>query len=66
MLSLSVHSFSITYNIRQYKFNKIWLLNILGGSVHTKNKKAVALVVASKEKGLEVNAGKWSRLEIRM
>ena len=33
-------------------------VNTLGGSVHTVMKKAEALVVASKETGLEVNAGK--------
>jgi hypothetical protein len=40
---------------------------ILGGSVHTINKNAEALVVASKENGLEVKADKttWSCLEIR-
>ena len=31
-------------------------VNILGGSVHTLKEKAEALVVASKETGLEVNA----------
>jgi len=33
-------------------------VNILGGSVHTIKKKAEALVVASKETRLEVNANK--------
>ena len=33
-------------------------VNILGGSVHTIKKKAEALVVSSKEIGLEVNADK--------
>jgi len=33
-------------------------VNILGGSVHTIKKNAEALVVASKETGLEVNADK--------
>jgi hypothetical protein len=33
-------------------------VNILGGSVHTINKKAEALVVASKENGLEEDAAK--------
>ena len=32
-------------------------VNILGGSIHTIKKNAEALVVASKETGLEVNAG---------
>jgi hypothetical protein len=33
-------------------------VNIFGGSVHTISKNAEALVVASKETGLEVNADK--------
>jgi len=33
-------------------------VNIKGGSVNIKKKNAEALVVASKEKGLEVNADK--------
>jgi hypothetical protein len=33
-------------------------VNLLGGSVHTIKKNAEALVVASKETGLEVNADK--------
>jgi hypothetical protein len=33
-------------------------INILGGSVNTVKEKAEALVVASKEMGLEVNADK--------
>jgi len=33
-------------------------VNIFGGSVHTVSKNAEALVVASKETGLEVNADK--------
>jgi hypothetical protein len=33
-------------------------VNILGGSVHTVKKSAEALVVATKEIGLEVNANK--------
>jgi hypothetical protein len=33
-------------------------VNILGGSVHTVNEKAQALIVVSKETGLEVNADK--------
>jgi len=46
-------------------------VNILGGSVHTVKKNAEALIVASKEIGLEANADKtkystWSCLEIRM
>jgi len=44
-------------------------VNILGGSVHVIKENAKALVVASMEIGLEVNADKtstWSCLEIRM
>ena len=33
-------------------------VNILGGSMHTIKKNTEALVVASKETGLEVNAGR--------
>jgi len=36
-------------------------VNILGGSVHTAKENAEALVVASKETGLEVNAVNISR-----
>jgi len=44
-------------------------VNILGGSIHTIKEKAEALVLASKENGLEVNADKTkylSYLEFRM
>ena len=44
-------------------------VNISGGIVHAVKKNTDALVVASKESGLEVNAGNistWSCLEIRM
>ena len=46
-------------------------VNILGGSVYTVKENTEALVVASKETGLEVNVDKtkystWSCLEIRM
>jgi hypothetical protein len=44
-------------------------VNILGGSAHAIKENTEALVVASKEIGLEVNAGKlstWSCLAIRM
>jgi hypothetical protein len=43
--------------------------NMMGRSVHTVQGNAEALIVASKEIGLEVNAGKlstWSCLEIRI
>ena len=33
-------------------------INVLGGSIHTIKKNAKALVAASKESGLEVNANK--------
>jgi hypothetical protein len=39
-------------------------VNILGGSVHTIKKIAEALVVASKETGLEVNADKTKYMMI--
>jgi len=44
-------------------------VNILGGSVHTIKENTEALIVASKEIKLEVNADKtytWSCLEISM
>jgi len=44
-------------------------VNILGGSVHTKKKNTEALVVVSKETGIDVNADKTKyivMLEIRM
>ena len=43
-------------------------VNILGGSVHTVKKNAEALIVASKEIGLEmlIKLSTWSCLEIRM
>ena len=44
-------------------------VNILGGSVHNVKENAKALIMASKEIGLEVNPDKtstWSCLEIRM
>ena len=44
-------------------------INILGGSIHTIKKNTDALVVTSKETGLEVNVEKlstWSCLEIRV
>ena len=47
----------------------ITYFNILDGSVHTKKEYAEALIVASKETGLELNADKTKYvvcLEIRM
>jgi len=41
-------------------------VNILGGSVHTTKENKQALVVASKEIGLEVNADKTKSMVIRM
>ena len=38
-------------------------LNTLGGSVHTVKGNAEALVVATKETGLDLNASAWSCLE---
>jgi hypothetical protein len=37
-------------------------VNIMGGSVHTIKENAEALVVASKENGLEINADKYKYL----
>ena len=43
-------------------------VNILGGRIHTIKENAEALIVASKEVGLEVNdkLSSWSCFEIRM
>jgi hypothetical protein len=44
-------------------------VNMLGGSIHTIKENAEALILASKEIELEVNAGKtkyWLCIEIRM
>ena len=65
-------NFALEYAIRRVQVNQDELklngtyrhlvyaddANVLGGSVHTMNKNAEALVVASKENGLEVNADK--------
>jgi hypothetical protein len=76
-------SFASEYSIRRVQVNKDGLklngthqllvfaddVNILGRRVHTINANAEALMVASKETGLEVNAEKlstWSGLEISL
>jgi len=82
-LSPLLFNFALVYAIRRVQVNQNgWKLNgthqllvnadgvnVLGGRVHTTKKNTVALVVASKENGLEVNADQlctWSCLEIRM
>ena len=71
-LSPLLFNFTLEYAIRRVQVNQDGLklngthqllfyaddVNILGGSVHTIQKTAEALVVASKEVGLEVNADK--------
>jgi len=71
-LSPLLFKFALEYAIRRIQVNQDGLklngthhllvyaddVNILGGSVHTIKKNAEALVVASKEIGLEVNADK--------
>jgi hypothetical protein len=71
-------SFDLEYAIRRVQVNQeSWKLNdthqllvyaddvnILGGSVYTIKKNAEALVVASKESGLEVNADKTTYMII--
>ena len=51
----SIHSLA---SVRETQFLLNLDVNILGGSVHTIKKYAVALVVASKESGLEINDDK--------
>jgi hypothetical protein len=71
-LSLLLFNFTLEYAIRKFQVNQDGLklngtyqylvyadyVNILGGSVHTVKENAEALLVASKEIGLEVNADK--------
>ena len=71
-LSPLLFNFALDYAIRRVQVNQDGLklngthqllayaddVNILGGSVHTMKEKAEALVVASKESGLEVNTDK--------
>jgi len=71
-LSPLIFNFALEYAIRMVQVNQDGLklngthqlllyaydVNILGGSIHTIKKNAKALVVASKETGLEVNADK--------
>jgi len=82
VISPLLFNFALEYAIRRVQANQDGLklngthqllvyaddINILGGSVHTLKENAEALVVASKETGLEINADKstWSGLEIRM
>jgi hypothetical protein len=69
---IKIFNFALEYAIRGVQVNQEGLklngthqllayaddVNILGGSVHTVKKNAEAVVVATKEIGLEVNAGK--------
>ena len=71
-LSPLLFSFTLEYAIRRVQVNQDGLklngthqllayaddVNILGGSIHTVKENAEALVVATKETGLEVNADK--------
>ena len=71
-LSPLLFNFALEYAIKRVQVNQDGLtlngthqllahandVNILGGSVHTVKKNAEALVVATKETGLEVNADK--------
>ena len=42
--------------------NSFWFMMIMGGSIHTTNKNTEALVVTTKETGLEVNTEKTQNL----
>ena len=71
-LSPLLFNFTLEYGIRRIQVNQDGLklngthhllvyaddVNILGGSIHTVKENAEALVVATKEIGLEVNADK--------
>jgi len=77
-LSPVLFNFSLEYAVRRVQVNQDGLklngthqllvyaddVNILGGSVHTVKKNAEALVVATKEIGLEVNADKTKNMII--
>jgi len=68
-----IFNFALEYAIRRNEVNQDGLklngthqpsvhadyVNILGGSVHTTKQNTDALVVASKETGLQVNADKY-------
>jgi len=75
-LSPLIFNFALEYAIRRVQVNQDGLklngthqllvyaddVNILGGSVHTVKENAEALVVATKETGLEVNADKTKHM----
>ena len=82
-LSPSLFNFALEYVITRVQVNHDGLklngehqllvyaddVNILGGSIHIKKKNREAIVLASKETGLEINADKtntWSNLHIGM
>ena len=77
-LSPSLFNFALEYAIRRVKVNQDDLklngthqllayaddVNILGGSIHTVKENTEALVVATKEIGLEVNADKTKYMTV--